>query len=77
MASFIPFSNQADRYDEQKFLALVSTLRETHKIYIRTVNFKDREADEQNTNVLRVSTHLFNSFEDIDRLLGALEGIVG
>jgi len=75
MASFIPFSNHADRYDEPKFLALVQSLRETQRIYIRTVNFKDREADEQNTNVLRVSTHLFNSFDDVDKLIDALHGI--
>ena len=75
IAAFVPFADFADRYNSAKISRAVTAVREQYKIYIRSVNFQDRPGDTKKTNALRVSTHIFNSFSDIDNLMSALKEV--
>ncbi len=76
LASFTPFKAFNDRYDNKKNLEVCKQLRSQHNIYTRTVNYKLRESDTKKTNALRLSTHIFNSYDDIDKTISAAKEIV-
>jgi len=76
LVSFIPFQNFADRYAMELFTGITRPLRDKYRMYIRFVEFFDKEADTDKTYVLRVSTHIFNSRRDIDALLRAIQTIM-
>lgn len=76
LVSFIPFANTEDRYYMARFSAVTQPLREQYNIYIRWVNYFAGESDKSKTYALRVSTHIFNTFREIDRLLAKIQSIV-
>lgn len=45
-------------------------------IVTRSVNFYDKKADSNQIRALRLSTHLYNNYLDIDKAIDAIEGIV-
>jgi selenocysteine lyase/cysteine desulfurase len=76
IASFIPFNNFEDRFNEIKYRETWEILRKKYNIYIRYINFRNRESDSSNTNALRISTHIFNSIKQIDRVVNAIKSAV-
>ncbi len=76
IASFIPFKDYSDRYARQKFSHISRTLKKEHKTNIRNIWFRDHESDRQDTFVLRASTHIFNSYAEIDKVLDTIRDIV-
>jgi len=42
-------------------------------IFMRTVYFKDNESETKNQTGLRISTHIYNNYDQIDLLVKAIE----
>jgi isopenicillin-N epimerase len=72
LTSFNPF---ADHSDFTK-IKVYSKLREEYNIVIRSVGFKDRLADPKSTAAMRVSTHIFNNYREIDKLIDSLQTLM-
>jgi len=72
LVSFNPFD---DPFDKEK-IRITGTLRDEYNIVIRIVTFKDKHSDAQNKRALRVSTHIFNNYSEIDKLISALQTII-
>ena len=77
LASFVPCPNFSDRYEREKVSSVYKALREQYGITIRYINFRDRQTDTADTYALRVSTHIFNSYGEIDELIAAVKAITG
>jgi len=45
-------------------------------IVTRSVSFYDKKGDQNSMRALRLSTHLYNDYRDIDRAIDAIDGIV-
>ena len=76
IASFVPFNKFEDRYIRSNFSNICKTLENHHKIHIRNIWFKDQKSHKRCTFALRISTHLFNRYDEIDRVLSAIKSIV-
>lgn len=76
LCSFLPFADPADRFDAAKAESLVQALADRFGLYIRAVTFVDRLEHPGPTTALRVSTHFFNSFADLDDLLAAVDELI-
>jgi len=72
LTSFNPF---ADHFDFTK-IRIYSKLYQEYNIIIRSVGFKGRLADSRTTAAMRVSTHIFNNYQEIDKLIGALQTLM-
>ena len=48
-------------------------IRDDYRIIMRTVTYKDNEGDLQNKQGLRISTHIYNNYDQIDLLAQAIE----
>ncbi len=72
MVSFNPFD---DPFDREK-IRISGTLREEYNIVIRTASFQDKYSDTQRKWAIRVSTHIFNNYSELDKLISALQTIV-
>jgi selenocysteine lyase/cysteine desulfurase len=72
IVSFNPFE---DHFDAAK-AKLYIQLKEQYKIIIRRVDFKNRLADSQKTQAMRASTHIFNSYRDVDKLISCLQELI-
>ncbi len=72
LTSFNPF---ADHHDFEK-IKVYRKLRDEYNIIIRTVGFKDRLADPKTTAAMRVSTHIFNNYKEIDKLISSLQTLM-
>ena len=46
------------------------------KIAIRTVGYKEKHADEKNISALRISTHLYNNYDQIDTAIEEIKEII-
>lgn len=73
LVSFNPFD---DPYDSKKPSAVSKALRDEYGIILRYIWFKDRHTDEKDLRALRVSTHIYNNFDEIDKLITTLQGII-
>ena len=72
LVSFNPFD---DPFDKEK-IRITGMLKDEYDIVIRTVTFKDKHSDVQNKRALRVSTHIFNNYSEIDKLISAIKTII-
>jgi selenocysteine lyase/cysteine desulfurase len=72
LTSFNPF---VDHSDFTK-IKVYTKLREEYNIIVRSIGFKNRLADPKSTAAMRVSTHIFNSYQDIDKLISALQTLM-
>lgn len=74
----VPSSDPKKRFDADSMEAIVARLRGDYGIWVRTVPTPatDPEHPERMATVIRVSTSLFNSEAQIDRLFEALDKIV-
>jgi len=75
LVAFTPYKNPEDKYSRDSASAIYNALKDNYKIYIRSVSYKDKETHENSTTAIRVSTHIFNSFQEIDTLVDALTEI--
>lgn len=78
MASFIPSSSPPKRYDKEFITAIPEKLSDEYGIWIRYVDFfarRNHMRRGKKTYVLRVSTHIFNDTDQIDRLIEAVEAV--
>jgi isopenicillin-N epimerase len=73
IAGFNPFS---DWTDATKPAALQSQLYSKYNIVIRTLSFNPDPSSNTQWNVLRVSTHIYNDFDQIDKLIAAMKQII-
>ena len=73
LVSFNPFD---DPYENTNPSAVSRTLRDEYNTIIRYIWFKDRHSDEKDLRALRVSTHIYNSFDEIDRLVSNMQKII-
>ena len=73
LVSFNPFDEPFDA-DKVKIYKL---LRDDYKIIIRSVSFRDKHSDDKNKRALRVSTHIFNNYREIDKLVNTLQKLMG
>jgi selenocysteine lyase/cysteine desulfurase len=73
LTSFNPFD---DVFDGGKVGDVSTTLRDEYHIVIRTTSFRDKESDRKDTRALRVSTHIFNNYKQIDELVSAIQSIM-
>lgn len=77
IASFIPSKDFDKRYDKKFINDTNWKVIKDQKIWIRDISFLDKPSDgDKLTYALRVSTNLFNRFEDVDKLMLALNEIV-
>jgi selenocysteine lyase/cysteine desulfurase len=65
-----------ERSDPQSISDLVKALRQEHNIVTRSINFKDKHSDARNTPALRVSTHIYNSANQIEELISTVNTII-
>lgn len=72
LTTFNPFS---DVTDGAILTELRDRLREETGYIIRTTSFKVQQSDAQDTQALRISTHLFHDEQDVDGLINALNTI--
>jgi len=77
LASFIPTTDFNKRFDSDFMSKVTWDLIKEHKIWIRSTSFLDKVSDGKKlTNVIRVSTNLFNDFDDIDKLMTAILAVL-
>jgi len=72
LTTFNPF---ADHCDFTK-IKVYNRLYQEYNIIIRSVDFKNRFADPKSTAAMRVSTHIFNNYREIDKLIDALKTLM-
>jgi isopenicillin-N epimerase len=48
-------------------------IREDYNIFMRTIYFKDSETETKNQTGLRISTHIYNNYDQIDLLVKGIE----
>jgi selenocysteine lyase/cysteine desulfurase len=72
LTSFNPF---ADHSDFTK-IKVYTRLREKYNIIVRSVGFKNRLSDPKSTAAMRVSTHIFNNYREIDKLIDSLQALI-
>jgi len=72
LVSLNPFD---DPFDKEK-IRITGTLRDEYDIVTRIVTFRDKHSDAQNKRAIRVSTHIFNNYSEIDKLISAIKTII-
>jgi selenocysteine lyase/cysteine desulfurase len=72
LVSFNPFD---DHYDSTK-TKVCTSLYEEYNILIRPVNFFDKSTDSKPVRAMRVSTHIFNNYQEIDKLVDSLQALI-
>lgn len=73
IASFIPTAELNKRFDNKYISDLTWKLSTEYKIWTRPISFLDKISDGNKlTYNIRVSTNLFNNFDDIDKLISAV-----
>lgn len=72
LVSFNPFD---DPYDASKTKTIFYSLKDNYNIVIRRVSFKDT-AESRSKSMLRVSTNIYISYEEIDTLINAIKEIM-
>jgi selenocysteine lyase/cysteine desulfurase len=72
LVSFNPFD---DPFDKEK-IKIYKRLRDEYRIIIRSVNFQDRHSDSQMKHAMRVSTHIYNNYSQIDELISTLKALM-
>ncbi|MCK5187850.1 MAG: aminotransferase class V-fold PLP-dependent enzyme [Deltaproteobacteria bacterium] len=72
LVSLNPFD---DPFDKEK-IRITGTLRDEYNIVTRIVTFRDKHSDAQNKRAIRVSTHIFNNYSEIDKLISAIKTII-
>ncbi|MFC1591842.1 aminotransferase class V-fold PLP-dependent enzyme [Thermodesulfobacteriota bacterium] len=55
---------------------IYTALAEEHNIYLRSVWFKDTAADADLTQGVRLSTHIYNSFDEIDEVVQKIQLVI-
>ena len=73
LVSFNPFD---DPYDASKTKTVFYGLKDNYQIVIRRVSFKDTASDTKNKSMLRVSTNIFNNYDEIDTVISAIKEIM-
>ena len=73
LVSFNPFD---DPYNNSNTKKVSSALKDGYNIVIRTVSFKDNASDTQAKRALRVSTQIYNNYDEIDTLISAIKEIM-
>jgi selenocysteine lyase/cysteine desulfurase len=73
LVSFNPFD---DPYAKDNPSIVAKTLRADYNTILRYIWFKDRHSDTKALRALRVSTHIYNNFDEIDRLINNLQKII-
>ncbi len=77
IASFIPTRDFNKRFDNDFISNITWKLIKEHKIWIRSISFLDKISDgNKMTYAIRVSTNLFNDFDDIEKLMSAIQAIL-
>jgi len=72
LTSFNPF----DDHNNFEKIKIYKKLKDEYNIIIRPVGFKDKMTDGKATQAMRVSTHIFNNYREIDKLVGSLEALI-
>ena len=73
LVSFNPFD---DPFEKEKLSDVLWKLTDDYNIIVRTVSFKNKYSDTQAKRALRVSTHIFNNFSEIDELISTIKTII-
>jgi selenocysteine lyase/cysteine desulfurase len=73
MVAFNPFD---DRFQGDPLKIIYKSLADDYNIIIRWVWFKDKLSDANLTQTLRVSTHIYNNYSQIDQLISAMQNII-
>jgi selenocysteine lyase/cysteine desulfurase len=73
LVSFNPFD---DPYDASKTKTVLYGLKDNYQIVIRRVSFKDTASDTKSKSMLRVSTNIFNDYDEIDTMISAIKEIM-
>ncbi len=73
LISFNPFD---DPFDGTKTKAVFTTLKDKYRIIIRRVAFLNKQSDTSVTSALRASTHIFNNYREIDKLITTIKEII-
>jgi selenocysteine lyase/cysteine desulfurase len=73
LVSFNPFD---DPYDASKTKTVLYGLKDNYQIIIRRVSFKDTASDTKSKSMLRVSTNIFNNYDEIDTLISSMKEIM-
>ncbi|MEE8381858.1 MAG: hypothetical protein V3R78_08340, partial [Thermodesulfobacteriota bacterium] len=60
----------------EKISEVSRTLKDDYNIVIRTTHFRDKNSDAQNKRALRASTHIFNNYNEIDKLISTIQTII-
>lgn len=83
LAAFVPSIDPAKRKDKAFVTGVVDKLRADHQVWFRYTSFYDTAADlpgrfsrGSRTYGIRVSTHIFNSYKQIDEAFAALKEVV-
>jgi selenocysteine lyase/cysteine desulfurase len=74
LVSFNPFDNP---YDSSLTKTIYSTLMNNYNIIVRRVSFKDNASDTSSKQAIRISTHIFNDYDQIDAVVAAIKEIMG
>jgi len=73
LVSFNPFD---DPFEKEKVSEVSRTLKDDYTIVIRTTRFKDKNSDAEHKRALRASTHIFNNYSEIDKLISTIQTII-
>jgi len=73
LVSFNPFD---DPFEKEKLSDILWKLIDDYNIIVRTVWFKDKHSDKKKKRALRVSTHIFNNYGEIDKLINTIKTII-
>jgi selenocysteine lyase/cysteine desulfurase len=71
LIAFHPFRRPEDAWNVKKFHAFVGRLEAEHRIWIRWTEFDVAGSPHQHY-AARMTTHIFNSHEEIDRAIGIM-----
>ena len=73
LVAFNPFD---DPFDTDKKTSEVRSELESKNIIVRGTTFKDKKSDAEKTRTIRVSTHIFNNYNEIDKLISTMKTII-
>ncbi|MEN8141713.1 MAG: aminotransferase class V-fold PLP-dependent enzyme [Thermodesulfobacteriota bacterium] len=79
LAAFVPSADPSKRFDKSFITGITTKLKEEHGVWFRYTSYYDSAADlpgrysrGRSTYVIRASTHIFNSYLEIDEAFNAL-----
>ena len=73
LVAFNPFD---DHFDGEKTSGTFYELQDKYNVIIRTIKFKDKHSDTKMKRAIRISTHIYNNYAEIDRVLDIIKTIV-